>query len=106
MCIAWLIGFPLVFLVNLRRMLPLVGLKVRDVLAAVARPALAAGGMYACVSIVRQLLGPGLPEPALMVLLIAAGAVGYAAITLATNRNGVRELVALFSRDRAAGKLG
>ena len=93
---AWLIGFPLMFLVNLQRMLPLVGLKLSDVLAAVALPAMAAAGMYACVVIARQLLASGLPAPVLMATLIAAGTAGYLIITLATNRIGVREVADLF----------
>jgi len=93
---AWLIGFPLLFLVNLHRMLPLVGLKLSDVLAAAALPAMAAAAMYACVAVARRLLAPGLPAPVLMATLIAAGAAGYVIITLATNRNGVREVVGLF----------
>lgn len=43
--------FSLVFLVNLRRMLPLVGLKLSAVLMAIALLALAAAGMYVCVGI-------------------------------------------------------
>lgn len=41
MALACLIGFPLVFAANLNRMLPLVGLRVADVLAVIGPSALA-----------------------------------------------------------------
>lgn len=94
--VAWLISFPLVFLVNLQRMLPLVGLKVSDALAAAALPALAAGGMYACVNIARLFTTASLSAPLQMAALIATGAASFAAITFVTNRRGIREVVELF----------
>ena len=100
LCFAWLIGLPLVFLVNLQRMLPLVGLKSIDVLAAMALPALAAGGMYACVGIARLYIATTLLAPVVMVTFIAVGTTAYAIITLAANRNGAREVMDLFRKSR------
>ena len=62
MSMAWLFGFPAVFLLNLRRMLPIVGLRIADVLNAARLPALAGAGMYGCVAFARWLLGGGLPR--------------------------------------------
>ena len=56
MSLAWLIGFPFVFYLNLRRMLPIVGLKLSQVLGAAAWPAAAAVVMYACVMLTRYFL--------------------------------------------------
>jgi O-antigen/teichoic acid export membrane protein len=95
---AWLVGFPLVFLVNLRRMLPLVSLRLADVLAAIALPATAASVMYGCVAAARQVLPSGLPTPAVLATLIATGATAYAIATLAVNRKGLREALRLFRR--------
>ena len=103
MSMAWIIGFPVVFVVNLRRMLPLVGLKISDILKAALLPALAGGGMYACVAIARLLTG-GLAAPLMMAALITAGAASYAIITLATNMSGVREVVDLFGKRRVNAK--
>ncbi len=104
LCIAWLVGFPLVFLVNLLRMLPLVGLNLSAVLRAISLPALATAGMYVCVGIARQLLAVDLPAPVLMAVLIAAGVAGYSMITFATNRSGVREMVDLFRKENTDGR--
>jgi teichuronic acid exporter len=100
---AWLIGFPFVFLSNLWRVLPLVGLKLVDLLAAIARPALSAAGMYACVSAVRTLL-PGPPSPASMFMLIGTGIGSCLLIMLCTNKKGIREVLGLFSRQSSANE--
>jgi hypothetical protein len=79
-------------------------LKLSDVLAAAAWPALAAAGMYACVGIARLLLTSSMPAPMLMATLIAAGGSVYAIITLATNRKGIREMADLFRKEPEDGK--
>ncbi len=101
LCMAWLIGFPLVFMFNLYRMLPLVGLKLSAVAQALALPALAAAGMYVCLGISRYLLPVGLSGPVVLVVLIATGVAAYVTITLATNRNGVREVINLVRKEPA-----
>lgn len=98
LCIAWLIAFPLVFLLNLRRMLPLIGLNVSDVLSAAAPPALAALGMYASVAGARHLVGSSLSAPLIMAVLITTGAASYTLITIATNWKGVREVLNLLRK--------
>jgi hypothetical protein len=95
---AWLIGFPLVFLANLQRMLPLVGLKMAEVFRAITMPMLAAAGMYVCVSFVRSLLPAGLPPSLVMALLVATGVTAYSSITFAANFNGLREVMDLFRK--------
>ena len=101
--LAWLIGFPLVFCLNLRRMLPIVGLSLSSVLAAAARPAMAAALMYACVLLARYLLDGAVPAPLMMAALIVAGLVGYTGTSLATNRDGVYEVLDLFRKTPAKG---
>jgi teichuronic acid exporter len=104
MSLAWLIGFPLVFYLNLRRMLPMVGIKVSAVFGAAAWPALSALVMYACVMLTRYFLVGTVPQPVLMATLIAAGALGFVATTFATNRSGVREVIGLFRKQPALVK--
>jgi hypothetical protein len=101
---AWLVGFPLVFITNLHRMLPLVGLKISTVMKSIVLPMLAAAGMYACVGIMRPMLSAGLSPVVLMVALIAAGAAGYVLVTVAVNRHGAREVVDLLRRKRAGNE--
>jgi hypothetical protein len=60
--------------------------------------------MYACVALTRHVLAGSVPPPALMAALILAGIVGYAATTLATNQDGVREVLNLFRRQPAGDK--
>jgi len=53
---AWVAAFPFVFLYSVGNFAPLIGLRVRDVLAALSRPALAASAMYGVVVGARALL--------------------------------------------------
>lgn len=93
---AWLIGFPLAFWLNLRRMMPLVGLKPSDVFSAMALPAGASVGMYGCVMLTRYAGRASLAPLELMVGLVVIGATSYVALTLSINRIGVREIGDLF----------
>ena len=104
LCIAWVLGFPLVLIVNLWRMLPLVALRLRDVLSALAPAALTSAGMYAAVSIARYLAADGLGAPLLMALLIGVGAASYAALVWTVNRTAVDEIAELLGLERLRGK--
>jgi len=104
LCIAWVLGFPLVLLANLWRMLPLVSLRLRDVLSALAPAALTSAGMYAAVSISRYLAADGLGAALLMALLMGVGSASYAALVWTTNRTAVDEIVELFGLERLRGK--
>jgi O-antigen/teichoic acid export membrane protein len=95
---AWLVGFPLAFVINLQRMLPLVGLRLADVFGAAAVPASAALAMYGCVAAVREVLPAGLAPPLVLATLISSGVVSYAIATLVINRKGLREALDLFRR--------
>ncbi len=98
--LAWAIVFPLVFLYNLVTAGRHFGLNAREILAALLRPALASGLMYACIALLRA----SLPDPALLrlVLLIATGAAAYTAFSLAINREGLREAWQLLFRPRTS----
>jgi O-antigen/teichoic acid export membrane protein len=101
LAIGWLGGYTLIAVLNLKRMLPTVGLRMRDVGYAVARPVFAAAMMYAVVGALRA-FAPLTTGTALTgLLLIAAGAVTYCGATVLTNRTGVRELFALARIQRA-----
>jgi hypothetical protein len=53
----------------------------------------------------RYVLVGNVPEAVLMAARIAAGAAAYIATTLTTNRSGVREVVELFRKQPAPGKV-
>jgi len=101
---AWVVGFPIVLFSNLRRMLPMVGLRIESVLGAAMRPAAAGLGMYGCVALARWLLADRVSALLMMGALIVVGATAYALITLLINKTGVREVIGLFRRRPAGGK--
>ena len=72
--------------------LPVVGLRSRDFLGAMARPMLASLGMYATIGAARIMLGPVMSPVARMTLLIVVGVAVYAVLTLLLNRGGYREM--------------
>jgi hypothetical protein len=106
LCIAWVLGFPLVFIVNLWRMLPLVALRLRDIRSALAPAALTSAGMYAAVSVARYIAADRLGAPFLMVLLIGVGAASYAVLVWTANRSAVDEIAELLGLERLREKRG
>jgi teichuronic acid exporter len=93
--LVWLVGWPLVFVENMRRALPPLGLRLRDISAALARPAFAGALMYATVEASRYLLPAATSGVARLAALIAIGALAYAGGALAVNRHGCREVLRL-----------
>ncbi len=79
--LAWVLAFPAVVLLNMRINYPLLGMRVRDTLAAVRTPILAAAVMYGAVRLV-ALFAAGLPNALLLALLVAVGAVTYPLVAL------------------------
>lgn len=88
---AWGLVFPLVLLVNMRRMLHVIGLRLRDVLRQLARPVLCAAGMAAMVRIGSALLAGRLAPGWVLALEIVIGVLAYGLLTLAINRGAVRD---------------
>lgn len=96
--VAWIVAFPVVLWGALGVFLPVIGLRVADVLQAVSRPALSGFGMYAVVSLVRGFLAPETQILAQMLILIMAGALAYGALAWTLNRKGCAELASLLRR--------
>lgn len=88
LCLAWLVGLPVVFIGNLLRALPAIGIKLAAVGRAMAWPALASAMMYASVTLV----GNGLLEQAAneekLALMILVGVTVYGILVATTNRDG------------------
>ena len=98
LALAWVFCFPLVFALNLRRMLPLVGLDFPRFFRAMAPSVVAAAVMYAAVAVTREMFGSG-PSPLLVLAsLVAIGAAAYALGVLAVNRDGLIEIRDLVAR--------
>ncbi|WP_288126173.1 lipopolysaccharide biosynthesis protein [Accumulibacter sp.] len=91
--LAWLIGFPTVFLFNLLRSGRHMDLSAREMAAALIPPAVACGLMYGTVSLVRPTLKWS--APANLAALILVGAAVYSVFTLIFNRRGLAEARAL-----------
>jgi O-antigen/teichoic acid export membrane protein len=92
LAVAWVAAFPLVFVGAMALFLPVIGLRSRDFLGAMARPMLASLGMYATIGAARIMLGPVVSPVARMTLLIVVGVAVYAVLTLLLNRGGYREM--------------
>lgn len=89
LAIAWVIGFPLCFLLTIFRAAPHLGLTLVEMLKALNRPILLSGLMYGTVAGMRQVLSlHGLP---LLLVLIGVGAATYAMLSLILNRDGLTE---------------
>ncbi len=101
--LAWVVGYPLVMCMNLRRMLPLLGVTFHELLSAIAPAALAGAGMYIAVGIARSVASDRLGELLLMILF---GAATYAVVAVVTNREGLREIAELLSLDQLRYKDG
>jgi O-antigen/teichoic acid export membrane protein len=93
--LAWVVAFPFVFLGALLTFLPLIKLRIHDMLAAMARPALAALGMYIVVTLARETIAPETHIVIQLSVLVITGAMTYGALVVAINRQGCREIIDL-----------
>jgi teichuronic acid exporter len=76
LCSAWLISVPLVYSFSVPAVLKFLGVRALDLLRECGAPAVAAGAMYAAVSVLRLAL-VGQPSIAVLVALSAGGALVY-----------------------------
>lgn len=93
--IAWVVTFPFVLWGTLVIFLPVIGLRVSDVLQAMSRPVLAGLGMYAAVALARGMLDPQMQLIGQLTILVLTGALAFGALALTLNRSGCREIVGL-----------
>jgi teichuronic acid exporter len=98
LCLAWVIAFPIVFLTNLSRSLPALGLGMQPLLATIVRPVLASGTMYGVVLTVASILPADIGSALKLALMIGSGAIAYGALALFTNMSGSREVLQLVRR--------
>jgi O-antigen/teichoic acid export membrane protein len=91
--LVWLVVSPVVFLPFLMRSAPVIGLRSKLILAAMAPAAGAGFIMYGVVIAARYMLADWQTELLRMCVLIAAGALAYCAVSIGLNRTGSREVL-------------
>ena len=94
LCVAWLVATPLIFLHNMTRSLSVLNLSLTQLGWAMLPPAIAAAMMYAVVLALRSGM-VAYSAGTRLVVLVAAGAVAYVAVSFIVNRRGMRDARAL-----------
>lgn len=92
--IAWTTIFPVVFLLNLSRMIRTLGIALREALAVMVKPVFSAIVMYISVFAIRVIMSGSDPIIRLP-LSVFAGAVVYGCMILIVNREGYHEAMNL-----------
>ena len=93
--VAWILIFPLIFLCYLFRAAPVLQIRWVEVLAAMTRPALAAGIMYIIIMAIKTLFRTDVNSISNLVLLITVGILVYGGVIISMNRQGYREVIGL-----------
>lgn len=94
--LAWLVLTPSLFLFNMKRYAPAIGLRARHVFTAIMPAAGAGLTMYCVVIAARHILaGFGHGGTLLMGVLIAVGALVYCVVSLVLNRKGALEVLGM-----------
>ncbi|MDV3459404.1 lipopolysaccharide biosynthesis protein [Sphingomonas sp. HF-S4] len=96
---AWFAAYPLYLAVSTWRTLPVIGVRLRDLVDGLAPPVIAAAAMAVLVSLLARALPP-LPPLAQLALLGAAGATIYAGCLALFARDTLSEVVALVRNRR------
>jgi O-antigen/teichoic acid export membrane protein len=96
---AWFVAYPLYLAICTWRTLPVIGVRLRTLVQAIAAPVLAAGAMGLLVAGVDHLL-PAMAPLARLGILIATGTVTYGALLILFARGMLLEVIALV-RNRA-----
>jgi O-antigen/teichoic acid export membrane protein len=94
MAIAWVAAYPLYLVVSARMTLPAIGVRARDLIAAMQTPLLAGLAMAAILLLVRRALPP-LSSTAMLALLVPLGGLLYFGWLLAFARDALRDAVQL-----------
>ncbi|TGX55214.1 lipopolysaccharide biosynthesis protein [Sphingomonas gei] len=96
---AWFAAYPLYLAISTWRTLPVIGVRLRDLIDGLAAPVIAAAGMALIVSLLARLLPP-LPALAQVALLGAAGVAVYGGWLALFARDTLDEVVALVRNRR------
>lgn len=96
---AWFAAYPLYLAVSTWRTLPVIGVRLRDLVDGLSAPVIAATGMVVIVALVARFLPP-MPALAQLALLVATGAAAYAGWLALFARDTLSEVVALVRNRR------
>jgi teichuronic acid exporter len=90
--LAWVIVFPLVFYINLSRVVKVLSMNLKEVFESILMPLICGMTMYGCVQLIK--ITPMLATASVlkMIVVSACGAVIYCLMTLILNRKGLEEL--------------
>ncbi|MBV1918554.1 MAG: lipopolysaccharide biosynthesis protein [Sphingomonadaceae bacterium] len=94
----WVIGYPLLAGLSAIWVLPILGVRARELLAAIAPPMLAGLFMFAVVKTLDAYLSATLPPVTHLAALVSAGAFAYGAFFLLFARERIFELLDLVRR--------
>jgi teichuronic acid exporter len=93
MCIAWVVGYPIVLSGYFFNALPAIGLRIGDLFGVMAKPAFSAICMYACVVLASVMLPTQLTEIERLPILILIGVSIYGLLTITINRDGYKLVI-------------
>ena len=99
--LAWLIVYPVVLAINMRRMVAAIGVRLRDVMLRLRPTLLCAVGMYLAIAGTRLLTKTLGGQFTALVIEIAVGGLTYIALTLLLNPGAVSDLKPMFTRKPA-----
>lgn len=98
MAMAWLVAYPLVWIVTAHLCARAVELRVWDLGRAMCWPALASAIMAAAVMIARHLVPDGVGAAHALAILVPVGVFTYLAVLFVIRPSSIRETLALFAR--------
>lgn len=98
---AWAIAYPVVLVINTRRMVAVVGLGLADVAREIAPSMLCGATMFAAVWAVQLALKASPDRRAVLAIEVGVGIAAYVLATLAANRGALQGVAAVLARGRA-----
>jgi O-antigen/teichoic acid export membrane protein len=98
---AWVVGYPILTVIAAMWVLPILGVRPRELIDAISAPVLAGLAMCLVVQILAALLPHSIPAIVRLMLLVAAGGLTYGGYLLAFARDRIHELVDLVRRKGA-----
>jgi len=101
LALAWLLGFPLVFAMAVKRITGKLGLGLRQVLRQLLEPVAAGAAMWGSIEFVSRMLTGLVPGPLSLAVQVAVGGLVYVAVVALIDRPTLRELRSFVQRSPA-----
>jgi O-antigen/teichoic acid export membrane protein len=97
---AWVVSYPILAIVCAVWVLPVLGVRLRELAEAISVPVMAGVTMYLSVTAIAAWLPHGVPPLIRLGLLVAAGGLVYGGYLLAFGRDRIDELIGLMRKNR------